>query len=96
MKKELFKVIKSPHLTEKVSGLMKTVNQYAFRVDKNSTKFQIKKAIEEYFSVNVEEVNIVRVKGKKKRSRYKLRKQSDWKKAYITVSEGQSIDMGIE
>ena len=75
---------------------METGNQYAFKVDKNSTKYQIKKAIEEYFSVNVEKVNIVKVKGKKKRSRYKLTKQSDWKKAYITVSEGQSIDMGIE
>ena len=64
MKTELYKVIKSPYLTEKVSSLMGEANQYAFKVDINATKLQVKKAVEGYFSVNVENVNIIKVKGK--------------------------------
>ena len=95
MKTELYKVIKSPYLTEKVSSLMGEANQYAFKVDINATKLQVKKAVEGYFSVNVENVNIIKVKGKTKRSRYRIRKKSDWKKAYVSLAEGQSIDMDI-
>ena len=53
MKTELYSVIKSPYLTEKVSSLMGESNQYAFKVDINATKLQVKKAVEGYFSVNV-------------------------------------------
>ena len=48
MKTELYSVIKSPYLTEKVSSLMGEANQYAFKVDANATKLQIKKAVEGY------------------------------------------------
>ena len=96
MKKELYSVIKSPYLTEKVSSLIGESNQYAFKVDLNATKLQIKKAVEGYFSVNVENVNVVKVKGKNKRSRYKIKKRSDWKKAYVRLAEGQSIEVGTE
>ena len=51
MRTELYSVIKSPYLTEKVSTLMGEANQYAFKVDSNATKLQIKKAVEGYFSV---------------------------------------------
>ena len=68
MKTELYSIIKSPYLTEKVSTLMGESNQYAFKVDINATKLQVKKAIEGYFSVDVEDVNIIKVKGKTKRS----------------------------
>ncbi len=71
-------------------------NQYAFKVDINATKLQIKKAVEGYFSVNVENVNVVKVKGKNKRSRYRIKKRQDWKKAYVRLAEGQSIEVGIE
>ena len=60
MKTELYSVIKSPYLTEKVSSLMGESNQYAFKVDINATKLQVKKAVEGYFSVNVEDVNIIK------------------------------------
>ena len=63
METELYSVIKSPYLTEKVSSLMGESNQYAFKVDINATKLQVKKAVEGYFSVNVEDVNIIKVKG---------------------------------
>ena len=62
MKTELYAILKSPYLTEKVSSLMGEENQYAFKVDKNATKLQIKKAVEGYFAVDVKNVNIVKVK----------------------------------
>ena len=96
MKTELYSVIKSPYLTEKVSSLMGEVNNYAFKVDINATKLQIKQAVEGYFSVDVENVNVVKVKGKNKRSRYRIKKRPDWKKAYVRLSEGQSIEVGTE
>ena len=96
MKIDQHKIIKSTHFTEKVSLLMNKSNQYAFKVDKNATKLQIKRAVEKFFSVKVREVNILVNKGKTKRSRYGFRKKSDWKKAYVSLAEGQSIDMGTE
>ena len=96
MKTELYSIIKSPYLTEKVSSLMGGANQYAFKVDKNATKLQIKKAVEGYFSVDVENVNVLKVKGKNKRSRYRVKKRQDWKKAYVRLAEGQSIEVGTE
>ncbi|HIE49256.1 MAG TPA: 50S ribosomal protein L23 [Gammaproteobacteria bacterium] len=96
MRKDLYKVIKAPYLTEKVSSLMGSENQYAFKVDINATKLQIKHAIEGYYSVNVEKINIIKVKGKAKRSRFRITKKSDWKKAYVRLAEGHSIEVGIE
>ena len=93
MKTELYKVIKAPYLTEKVSALMGDSNQYAFKVDINATKLQVKKAVEGYFSVNVENVNIIKVKGKTKRSKFRVRKKSDWKKAYISLKAEDRIEI---
>ena len=96
MKTELYKIIKAPYLTEKVSSIMGESNQYAFKVDINATKLQVKKAVEGHFSVDVEDVNIIKVKGKTKRSRYRIRKKSDWKKAYVKLAQGQSIEVTAE
>ena len=96
MRKDLYQFIKAPYLTEKVSSLMSSENQYAFKVDINATKLQIKHAIEGYYSVNVEKINIIKVKGKTKRSRFRITKKSDWKKAYVRLAEGDSIEVGIE
>tara|TARA_B100001123_G_C15168139_1_gene970237 strand:- start:317 stop:607 length:291 start_codon:yes stop_codon:yes gene_type:complete len=96
MKVGLYSILKSPYLTEKVSSLLGQNNQYAFKVDKNATKLQIKKAVEANFSVDVENVNVVKVKGKNKRSRYRIKKRPDWKKAYVRLAEGQSIELGTE
>ena len=96
MKTELYKIIKAPYLTEKVSSIMGESNQYAFKVDINATKLQVKKAVEGYFSVDVEDVNIIKVKGKTKRSRYRIRKKSDWKKTYVKLAQGQSIEVSAE
>lgn len=96
MKKDIYQTIKSPHLTEKVTDLMNQSNQYAFKVEISSTKREIKKAVESYFSVKVERVRVLKVKGKTKRSRYRVKKRPDWKKAYVRLAQGQSIEVGKE
>ncbi len=80
MRNELYTIIKAPYLTEKVSSMMGSNNNYAFKVDINATKLQIKQAVEGYFSVVVENVNVIKVKGKTKRSKFRVKKRSDWKK----------------
>ena len=92
MKTDIYSVIKSPYLTEKVSSLMGESNQYAFKVDINATKLQVKKAVEGYFSVSVEDVNIIKVKGKTKTFKGTKGKRSDYKKAIVTLNKGQNLD----
>ena len=96
MKTELYSIIKAPYLTEKVSSLMGESNHYAFKVDITATKLQVKQAVDRYFSVDVEDVNIMKVKGKIKISRYRIKKRSDWKKAYVKPAEGQTIEVSTE
>ena len=96
MSKDYYRTIKSPYLTEKVSSLIQESNQYAFKVDIKATKRDIKKAVESFFSVEVQDINLVKVKGKMKRSRYRIKKRPDWKKAYVRLVEGHSIDVGVE
>ena len=83
-------------IRDRVTQLMQASNQYAFKVDINSNKSDIKKAIESYFSVEVKNVTVIKVKGKLKRSKFRTKKKPDWKKAYVTLASGQSIDVGIE
>ena len=61
-----------------------------------ASKREIKKAVEETFSLTVEKVTVIKVKGKVKRSKYRSKKRPDWKKAYVRLSEGQAIETGIE
>jgi len=96
MNKDIYDIIKMPHLTEKVTNLINTNNQYAFKVSIDSTKREIKKAVETYFSVEVDKVRVLKVKGKAKRSRYRIKKRPTWKKAYVSLVEGHSIEVGIE
>ena len=96
MNKDIYDIIKMPLLTEKATNLISSSNQYAFKVGINSTKREIKKAIETYFSVEVDKVRVLKVKGKAKRSKYRIKKRPNWKKAYVSLVEGHSIDVGIE
>ena len=66
MRDNLYNIIQAPYLTEKVSSIMSSNNQYAFKVDINATKLQVKKAVEGFFSVKVETVNIIKVKVRQK------------------------------
>ena len=89
-------IIKKPILTEKASLLTEKLNRYAFKVDHRANKIQIKSAIEEMFGVTVVAVNTSVVAGKAK-SRYTKAgvikgKTPAFKKAIITLKEGESID----
>jgi len=88
----MYDVILGPVITEKTTRISEH-NQVAFRVPLTATKPQIKKAIEGLFNVKVTAVNTLRVKGKTKRFRGREGQRSDWKKAFVTLAEGQSIDV---
>ena len=89
---DLYDVIRSPVITEK-STLASEANQVMFNVTKSATKPEIKEAVERLFKVKVKAVNTLVRKGKSKRFRGRLGKQSDVKKAYVTLDEGYSIDI---
>jgi len=87
-----YDVILSPVITEKATKLTE-VNQVVFRVPLDATKPAIAKAVEQLFKVKVMAVNTVRMKGKKKAFRGKPFEKSDYKKAIVTLQEGQQIDI---
>ena len=89
---EIYDVILGPVITEK-STLGSEHNQVTFKVRLDATKPQIKKAVQELFKVKVKKVNTLRVKGKTKRFRGVVGRRSDWKKAIITLSEGEMLDV---
>ena len=93
MRNDLYKVIKTPYLTEKVSSLMGSNNQYAFKVRVDSNKKEIKTAVELLFGVTVENVTTSVVKGKQKVFKGRIGRRVNWKKAMVKVSEGQMIDV---
>ncbi|TYB31340.1 MAG: 50S ribosomal protein L23 [Candidatus Mcinerneyibacterium aminivorans] len=87
-----YDVIYEPILTEKGMMQQEELNKYHFRVAKNSNKIQIKKAVEEIFDVTVTKVATMNIRGKKKRERYVEGYTPDWKKAIVTLAEGDYID----
>ena len=87
-----YDVIVSPVITEKAT-LESDNDRVVFNVAKTATKPEIKAAVEALFSVKVESVNTLLRKGKVKRFRGRLGKQSDVKKAYVKLADGQSIDV---
>ena len=87
-----YDVIVSPVITEKAS-MASEQNQVVFNVARDASKPEIKRAVEGLFGVKVKAVNTVLRKGKVKRFRGHLGKQSDVKKAIVTLAEGQSIDV---
>ena len=93
MKKEqLMNVLIAPHVTEKTSLAMQNSNQYTFRVKKNATKTDIKAAVELMFEVKVKGVQVVNEPGKTRRFGKISGRTQDWKKAYVSLVQGQSID----
>ena len=92
-RERMLEVIRSPVITEK-STLLSEYNQVTFRVATDATKPEIRQAVEGLFSVRVAKVNTLHVKGKTKRFRNIPGRRSGWKKAVVTLEEGQSIDIG--
>ncbi|MEO5374988.1 MAG: 50S ribosomal protein L23 [Alphaproteobacteria bacterium] len=91
-KERMYDIVRSPVVTEKAT-MVSEHNQFVFRVPKNACKPEIKAAIEGVFGVKVTAVNTLIHKGKHKRFRGRPGRQSDVKKAIVTLAEGHSIDM---
>ena len=91
-KSEHYDVIKRPVITEKAT-MASEANAVVFEVAKDAAKPQIKQAIEELFGVKVKAVNTAITKGKQKRFRGIKGRRNDVKKAYVTLEEGNTIDV---
>lgn len=89
----MYEIIRSPHVTEKAT-LGSQYSQVTFKVPNTATKPHIKKAVEVLFGVKVKSVNTLIQKGKTKRFKGIAGKRSDFKKAIVTLEEGQTIDAG--
>lgn len=90
--KDLRSVLKRPLITEKGTRLKEEGNQLVFEVDKRANKVEIRRAVESIFNVTVLSVRTLNFQGKKKRQGKQLGKRSDWKKAYVTLAPGQSVE----
>lgn len=88
----LMKVILGPHVTEKSTLIGEKYNQIVFKVMKDATKTEIKKAIEVLFKVEIESVRVSNIKGKRKIFKGKSGTRSDFKKSYVRLKPGFSID----
>lgn len=86
------KVLVAPVVSEKSTRLADKHRQFVFKVVKDASKPEVRKAVELMFDVKVDAVQITNVKGKIKRSGSRLGKRSDWKKAFVTLAEGYDIN----
>jgi len=89
----LLKVILAPHISEKSTIAAEENNTIVFKVASDATKAEIKAAAEKLFEVEVTGVRTLNVKGKTKRTGMRFGRRSDWKKAYVTLRAGDSIDV---
>jgi large subunit ribosomal protein L23 len=85
-------IIIRPIISEKSTGLLEK-HKYVFKVARDANKLTIMQALKELFNVNVEKVNIVNVRGKNRRLRYKIGKRTAWKKAIVTLRAGDKIEI---
>ena len=83
-------ILIEPILSEKSTNL-REAGKYVFKVDMRATKIQIKEAVARLFGVKVLSCNVMNMKGKNRRVRYKMGKTSSWKKAIVTLSKGEVI-----
>ena len=81
-----------PIISEKTTEMME-LNKYVFEVSMKSNKLMVRQAVKDLFGVQPEKVNVMRVRGKKKRIRYQVGTTSAWKKAIVTLKEGDKIDI---
>ena len=88
----IMKVLLAPHVSEKTTRVADVANQVVFKVLPDATKPEIKKAVETLFEVKVDAVQVSNMKGKLKRFGQSIGRRKNWKKAYVTLAEGQDID----
>ena len=91
---ETYEIIQTASLTEKSTLLSEKHNKYVFRVNPRANKLQIKQAVERLFQKKVDDVNTCNYAGKKKRERSaNFGRKAHWKKAIVTLKEGEKIDL---
>jgi len=89
----LFRILLAPRTSEKSSMFMEKTNTIIFKVIRNAKKIEIKRAVEKIFKIEVQSINTLVVKGKKKRKGNKITGHKNWKKAYITIKKGQNMNL---
>jgi len=93
MKRGLHDVLVRPLLTEKITAMRESGNKVGFVVRAEANRIQIKRAVESALKVRVERVNVLNVMGKTKRLGRFAGKKPDWKKAIVTLKEGEKLEM---
>ena len=86
-------ILVQPLLTEKITGLREKSNTVGFVVELGANRVQVKQAVESLLKVKVEKVNLMNVRGKMKRLGRFAGRRSDWKKAFVTLKEGEKLEM---
>jgi large subunit ribosomal protein L23 len=86
-------ILVQPLLTEKITGLREKNNTVGFVVHPEANRVQVKQAVESLLKVKVEKVNLMNVRGKMKRLGRFAGRRSDWKKAFVTLKEGEKLEM---
>jgi len=90
--RDLRQVIRRPLITEKGTLVRELNNQIVFEVARDATKVEIRQAVEKLFNVKVIKVRTLNYKGKRKRLGLVMGRRNHWKKAYVTLAPGHSID----
>lgn len=89
----LRKLLKRPLMTEKVVRMTEVLNTYTFEVPCDANKVEIKRAVETIFEVEVNDVRTINVRGKVKRLGRYMGRRPSWKKALVTLKQGQSLEL---
>jgi large subunit ribosomal protein L23 len=92
MKRDSYQIILRPLITEKGMSGATHLNQYPFEVHMGASKADVKKAVEEIFSVHVRKVRTMTRHGKSHRSRYVKSAARPWKRAIVTLAPGENIE----
>ena len=90
---ELKDILVRPLVTEKSMAQLGNEQTYAFEVGLGANKIQIKRAVEQFYGVEVDEVRTIQMRGKMKRFGRHYGKRKNWKKAYVTLAEGHEIPL---
>ena len=91
MRKNIYNIIKNPVVTEKTTKIAEN-NQFVFKVDVSSSKESIKMAVEKIFKVKVKSINTIKIKGKTKIFKGTKGRRADYKKAIVSLKEGENLD----
>ena len=93
-KERLMNVLIAPHVSEKAARISETGNQFVFRVRNDATRVDVKHAVELMFEVKVDDVQVLNQRGKARRFGQIQGRRSGFKKAYVRLAAGQTLDLG--